>query len=53
MPIEIRELIINARVEPDAVSRPPRKGQAQEECDCSGGVDADGLARLLRDREER
>jgi hypothetical protein len=52
MPIEIREMIIKARIEPDG-RRPPGKAAETDDCACKSTVTADDLTRLLNDRNER
>lgn len=53
MPIEIRELIIKARVEPRDTTpgRAPRDDD--KDCGCGATMDADALARILADMKER
>jgi hypothetical protein len=52
MPVLIRELVIKARVEPEARSAPaPRADKGS--CGCPGGISAEDLARILADRQER
>jgi hypothetical protein len=53
MPIEIRQMIVKARITPQGAA-PSRAGvPPKDDCDCAQGLTADDLARLLSDREER
>ncbi|MDQ2088744.1 DUF5908 family protein [Marimonas arenosa] len=55
MPIEIRELVIKARVDPDRTVSPSHRGGGdnKKDCGCGSGFGPDELARILVDREER
>ena len=53
MAIEIRELIIRARVEPQSAPDAGRPVRPPEERSCSGALTADELARILKDKQER
>lgn len=53
MPIEIRELIIRARVEPEAAPEAGHAAAPKAECGCAHGVSEDDLMRILKDRQER
>jgi hypothetical protein len=53
MPILIRELVIKARVEPEAVRPSAAPKGEKADCGCGGAVSAEELARLLADRQER
>jgi len=52
MPIEIREMIIRATVEPDR-EQPPQPAAQPTEGDSKVSIDEDTLAQLLRDQKER
>lgn len=54
MPIEIRELIIRARVEPDPDRPPQPVSQSPAPTEPDGmSIDADTLAQILHDMKER
>lgn len=53
MPIEIREMIIKARIEPGGGSRPAKPTAKADDCGCKTTLSADDLERLMQDRAER
>ena len=51
MTVEIRELVIRAEVDPE--SKPRRRNKRKSEATVPPPLNADDLARLLADRQER